>query len=188
MAEPALNFRNLDDFLAWERQQGERWEWYGGPPVAMTGTTLVHNIICGNLRNAIHPPMRSRGCRAFSESVKVISASTVLYPDVVASCAPVTEGEDIVRDPILVIEILSPSTSSYDRNAKRALYRLIPTLDHYLVVSQSQLRVEVDTKTEDGWATAHIIGHGATVALPRLGLEIAMATIYDDTGLTKDGV
>lgn len=187
MAEPAQTFRNLDDFLAWERQQPDRWEWYGGAPVAMTGTTLAHNLICGNLRAAIHQAIRPRGCRAYSESVKVIAAGTLLYPDIVSSCARPAEREDVVRDPILVVEVLSASSVSYDRNAKRALYRLIPTLDHYLVVSQSHYRVEVDTRTPDGWSTSHIIGIGATVPLPRLGFELSMATIYEDIDLAAEG-
>lgn len=186
MAEPALNFRNLDDFLAWERQQGERWEWYGGAPVAMTGTSSAHNLICSNLNSALRNVLRPRGCRSFAESMKVLVAGTLLYPDVVATCSKIADRDDVAREPIIVIEIISPSSSSYDRNAKRALYRLIPTLEHYLVVSQARAMVEVDTRDAEGWTTTHVIGLGATVALPRLGLELPMAMIYQDTELASE--
>lgn len=186
MAEPALTFRNLDDFLAWERAQTERWEWYGGAPVAMTGTTLAHNMICGNLRAALRQVLRPRGCRVFSESVKVVVAGTTLYPDLVATCAKTADSEDIAREPIIVAEVLSTSTASYDRHAKRALYRLIPTLDHYLVVSQNRAIVEVDSRTGDGWSTTHVIGASASVALSRLDAAIPMAAIYEDTDLTSE--
>jgi Uma2 family endonuclease len=183
MAEAALTFRNLDQFLAWERQQTERWEWYGGAPVAMTGTTVAHNLICGNLRDALRQALRPRGCRAFTESVKVIVAETLLYPDVVVTCGQIGDREDVARQPVLIAEVLSPSSSSYDRNAKRALYRLIPTLEHYMVVSQTRAFVEVDSRVEGGWASAHVIGAGAAVQLPRLDVSISMAAIYEDTEL-----
>jgi Uma2 family endonuclease len=186
MAEAALTFRNLEQFLAWERAQSERWEWYGGAPVAMTGTTVAHNLICGSLRDALRQALRPRGCRAFTESVKVVVAGTLLYPDVVVTCGQIGDREDIAREPILIAEVLSPSSSSYDRNAKRALYRLIPTLEHYLVVSQTRAMVEVDSRVDQGWSTAHVIGANAAVELPRLGVVIPMAAIYEDTELARD--
>jgi Uma2 family endonuclease len=187
MAEAALTFRNLDAFLAWERQQAERWEWYGGAPVAMTGAALMHNTICGNVRSLLAQVLRPRRCRAYSETAKVVAAGTLLYPDVVATCAPQVGEQDIVLDPLLIVEVLSPSSASYDRNAKRALYRLIPSLEHYLVVSQAQARVEVDSRIADGWETTYVIGGSATIALPRLGISIPMAAIYDDTEVVPDG-
>jgi Uma2 family endonuclease len=186
MAELAQTFHNVDDFLAWERQQAGRWEWYGGAPVAMTGASSAHNLICGSLYNTLRSTLRPRGCRAYSESMKVMVADTLLYPDVVVTCSRIVDSDDVAREPVIVIEVVSPSSSSYDRNAKRALYRLIPTLEHYLVVSQTRALVEVDTRAEDGWSTAHVIGLGATVALPRLGLELPMAVIYQDTDLASD--
>jgi Uma2 family endonuclease len=186
MAEAVHSFRNLDDFLAWERQQSERWEWYGGAPVAMTGGSSAHNLICGSLCSALRNALRPRGCRAYAESMKVMVADTLLYPDVVVTCSKIADSDDVAREPIIVIEIVSPSSSSYDRNAKRALYRLIPTLEHYLVVSQTRPLVEVDTRAEDGWSTAHVIGLGATIVLPRLGLDLPMATIYQDTDLASE--
>lgn len=188
MAEAAQTFRNLEDFLAWERQQPDRWEWYGGAPVAMTGASSAHNLICGSVYNALRNALRPRGCRAYLESMKVQVAGTLLYPDVVATCSRIADRDDIATEPVIVVEIVSPSSSSYDRNAKRALYRLIPTLQHYLVVSQTRAMVEVDTRTDDGWSTAHVIGLGATVELPGLGLDLPMAMIYQDTDLVADGV
>jgi Uma2 family endonuclease len=185
MAEAAQTFRNLDDFLAWERQQTGRWEWYGGAPVAMVGGSSAHNLICGSLRGALRAILRQRGCRVYAESMKVVVAETLLYPDVVATCSPIADRDDIARDPVLVAEVLSGSSSSYDRNAKRALYRLIPTLEHYLVISQSRALVEVDSRMEDGWSTAHVIGIGAAVELTRLGASVPMSVIYEDTELAS---
>lgn len=187
MAEPSLTFRNVNDFVAWERQQADRWEWYGGAPVAMTGASSAHNLICGNLCAALRDALRHRGCKAYSESMKVMIAGTLLYPDVVATCARIGDQDDVAREPIIVIEIVSPSSSSYDRNAKRALYRLIPTLEHYILVSQTRASIEVDTRTEDGWATAHVIGLGAGIALTRSSIEVSMADVYRDAELAAEG-
>lgn len=98
---------SLEEFLAWEREQPERYEYAGG--VMMTGGSAAHVTIALNLAIALRHALRGTGCRPFGSDMKVIANRTVRYPDISATCRPVDDRDYEISDPVLVIEVLSAS-------------------------------------------------------------------------------
>src|SRR5882672_12134276 len=105
---------SLREFLAWEREQPERYEFADGIVTMRAGQTLGHCTITTNLLVALRQRLRGSGCRVFVTSVKIIADETVRYPDVSVTCVAVNGKDDIVPDPVVVIEIVAPSTERID--------------------------------------------------------------------------
>lgn len=140
-------FVNPQDYLAWERQQETRHEWFDGEIFAMTGASREHNLMCVNIAASLHAQLRGQPCEVYTNDmrVKVRETGMYTYPDIVAACGQ-PEFEDAAVDtllnPVLIIEVLSDSTERYDRGAKFAHYRNLPSLEDYLLVAQTECRVE----------------------------------------------
>src|SRR5690606_1535067 len=172
----------VDSFLEWERQQDERYELLDGLTCAMTGGTLDHNTIVGNLRHSLRIALPA-GCRAFSENVKVIVDESVTYPDVLVTCAPVDLKSDHIDQPTLIVEVLSRSTHEIDRGRKWLAYQRIPSLQQYVLVSQDEARIESYRRAETGWAYTIVTGLDASVRLEPLTSATPLADIYADTSV-----
>lgn len=146
-----LQKMTLDQFLAWEEKQTERYEFYRGETFAMVGGAARHNRVIMNLGSRIAAHLDGTGCQAFTESMKVQIAEGVLYPDVVVTCGKAEAGDEkIIADPKLVIEVLSPSTRGYDQRDKFVLYRSLPSLREYALIDPTDRRVEVFTLVDAG--------------------------------------
>jgi Uma2 family endonuclease len=168
----------VDEFLAWEREQAEPYELVDGIVRMMTGGTLAHTIVKGNLfaamRTRVRPP-----CRVLVDGAKVVTATACLYPDVVVTCAPVTMTDDTVREPRLIAEVLSRTTAGHDRGAKWLAYREIEGLAHYLLVWQDVRRVELfSRKAGGGWDLA-IVEPPARLRLEALGADLDIDPFYE---------
>jgi Uma2 family endonuclease len=133
--------RTIEEFLAWEREQEERYEYVGGVIRMMVGGTLDHNTIAGNVFSGLRSQLRSGPCRAFMEGVKVVLASATMYPDVVVTRTPGSGQSDVVPEPEIVFEVLSRSTQTFDRGPKLDAYQQIASLKQYVLVSQDEIRV-----------------------------------------------
>jgi Uma2 family endonuclease len=140
-------------FLAWEAEQPDRHEFYRGEVFGMVGGSARHNQVIFNLRARLTEHLEGSGCMVFSESMKVrLADDAVLYPDLVVTCGKADAGdEQVVTDPRLVIEVLSPSTKGYDQRSRFALYRTLPSLREYALVDPSTREMEVFTLTDRGW-------------------------------------
>ncbi len=112
----------LEQFLAWEERQELRYEFDGFQPVAMNGVRVEHAAIEMNLTLALGNRLRGRPCRAFGSNLKIEVAGRIRYPDAFVVCTPVPRGTYIIRDPVAIFEILSPSTSHTDLVLKTAEY------------------------------------------------------------------
>jgi Uma2 family endonuclease len=112
----------IDEFLAWERRQDLRYEFDGVQIVAVTGGSLNHSAIATNIVAALERRLRPP-CRAYRGDVKVLTADTIRYSDAVVTCSPVDGRSDLVPNPVVVFEVLSPSTASVDRIVKNEEYR-----------------------------------------------------------------
>ena len=146
-----LQRMSLADFLAWEALQAERHEFHRGESFAMVGGTARHNRVILNLAGRIGDHLDGTPCQVFAETMKVQTADGVLYPGVMVTCGKAEAGDEhIVTDPKLVIEVLSPSTSGYDRRDKFILYRSLSTLLEYVLVDPAKRHVEVFTRAEAG--------------------------------------
>ena len=174
----------LEDFLAWEAEQSERWEFFNGDAFMMAGGSDVHNAISLNTAFALRQPLRGTRCNVFMSDVRLGLAESddLFYPDVFVTCSDADRARRQVKeDPVLVAEVLSPSTEAYDRGDKFAAYRRCAGLKTVLFLSQDRAHVECFTRGEDGrWVLSEASGETARLALPAFDFELALADLYRD--------
>ena len=176
----------IEDFLAWERAQEERYEFVDGIVVMMVGGTIAHATIKGNIHAALHRRLARSGCRVFVEGPKVVTRSSVTYPDVVVTCAKdLAAKDDTVPEPVLIVEVLQHSTESVDRGRKWQGYQEITSLRHFVLVSQDEPRVEVYDRTDSGWGYSVLTRLGDVVALPELGASLPLRAVYRDVAVGR---
>jgi len=188
--KPILTF---DDWLANERAAIEqRSEYLDGEVFAMTGAREQHNLIVTNLIGELHPQMKGRPCRIYANDMKVRirTANAGTYPDLVALCGEhefLDDRRDLLLNPTLIIEVLSNSTEAYDRGGKFAIYRQIPSLKEYLLVSQYRVAVEHFSRgADDRWSFRDFTARDATVTLESVGCTLRLAEVYDKVDLEPD--
>lgn len=182
MPSVAEKLMSIDEFLVWEREQPERYEFDGMAAHMMTGGSLDHSTIASKLWTALDSKLRGTGCRPFRGDAKVIANGNVRYPDLSVTCSAIIGSDDIVPDPIIVIEILSPSTEREDRGPKKFDYFAAPSVRHYAIVEQDERRIDLYTRTGNVWIDEIITGD-AVLTLPAIGVEIPLDAIYEDTEL-----
>ncbi len=168
---------SLDEFLAWERKQELRYEFDGFQPVAMTGGTVEHSEIATNVVEAFRRRLQGKPCRAFRSDLKIIVAGRVRYPDATITCTPVPRGTDIVPNPVVVFEVLSPSTASVDRIAKNEEYRQTPSIQHYVMLEQASQAATVFSRRGEDWVGRVLTGD-ATLSFPEIGIELPLGEAY----------
>jgi Uma2 family endonuclease len=182
MVSAAEKLMSLEEFLAWEREQPERYEHAGGVVTMMTGGSFDHSTIASNLWMALRDKLRASGCRAFRGDAKVIAHNAVRYPDLSVTCSPIDGHDDVVPDPVLIIEIISPSTGREDRGRKKFDYFATPSIRQYAIIEQDERWIDLYTRTEAGWIDEIITGD-AVLNLSSVGVEISLDAIYEDTEL-----
>jgi Uma2 family endonuclease len=173
---------SLDEFLVWERERPEAYEFDGFAVRMMTGGSLDHSTIASKLWAALDTKLRGSGCRPFRGDAKVLANQGVRYPDVSVTCSPSSGQDDLVPDPVVVIEILSPSTEREDRGRKKFDYFATPSIRQYAIVEQDERRVELYTRSGAAWIDEIITGE-QPLNLSSIGVEISLDTIYEDTEL-----
>jgi Uma2 family endonuclease len=182
MSSIAEKLMSLEEFLAWEREQPERHEYAGGVIRMMTGGSLDHSTIASNLWTSLRDRLRGSGCRAFRGDAKVIANNSVRYPDLSVTCVSVRGNDDIVLEPVLVIEIVSPSTEREDRGRKKFDYFATPSVQQYALIEQDERRVDLYTRAGREW-TNEIIAGDAVLKLSSISVEVSLGAIYEDTEL-----
>jgi Uma2 family endonuclease len=182
MPNTAESLMSLDEFLAWEREEPERYEYAGGMVTMMTGGSAAHVTIALNVAMALRHALRGTGCRSFGSDMKVIANDTVRYPDVSVTCHPVGDRDDNISHPVLVIKVISPSTEREDRGRKKFDYFATPSIEQYAIVEQDARRVDLYTRSGDRW-TDEIVEGDAVLKLSSIGVDISLDTVYEDTEL-----
>ena len=173
----------LAEFLDWEERQELRWEFDGFQPVAMSGGTVAHARIQANLALALGTRLRGKPCKFFGSDLKIEVAGRIRYPDGFVVCSPVANTHTIIGDPVIIFEILSPSTSSTDRILKNREYAATPSVQRYVILEQDRIAATVFTRVADDWV-GHVLLEDAILAMPEIGLEIPLAEFYE--GLVFD--
>lgn len=180
---PPVSVAEFDRFL--DTQRGEtRHELIGGEIVAMTNPTITHEDIVGNIGRPLGTLMRGRGCRVSQGGVHVQSRVDGLgankpRPDLMAYCGPVDPRQNFVTNPLVIVEVLSPSNMDDDRGIKLRFYKTaLPMLQHIALVYQDQMRVEHFWRTGAGWETEALVAPGAVLRFEAIGFEIGLADIY----------
>nr|WP_297088341.1 Uma2 family endonuclease [Thermoleptolyngbya sp. C42_A2020_037] len=158
-----------------------RHEYRRGQVYARVGAKKSHVILASNLTTLLNVHLQDSPCLVMSSDMKVRleSANCYYYPDVVVTCdeRDLSTTEDFIRFPTLVIEILSDSTAAFDRGDQFADYQTVPTLREYVLVNQSEMALECYRLTAEGWVGQRY-GVGDTVRFESVGLECAIATLY----------
>jgi Uma2 family endonuclease len=172
----------VEDFLAFEAEEPERYEFVDGIVRMMTGASAAHSRIKGNVLTALDVALRDGPCSAYVDDLKVVTATAVMYPDVLVVCRPIAPDDDRVPDPTVVVEVLSPTTERHDRIAKWREYQRIDSLQNFVLVEQAERRVEVYSRTETGWALASIEPPDDTVTLEAIRASLSLEAIYRDSG------
>ncbi len=171
-------------YLEWEEKQPLRHEFVRGEVFAMVGEIDHHNTVAGNLYIALRHGLNGTPCRVFAAGVKlrVEEADAYFYPDLMVTCSAADSAQRrFKREPRLVIEVLSPSTASYDRGDKFADYRLLPSLAEYLLVDIRKRRCDLYRKRADeGLWVLHPVATEQTLHLASVGLDITPAELWAD--------
>ncbi len=185
MALPkALGRMTPAEYLAWERLQEGRHEFFDGVVIAMSGASLNHGRVCGNAFAALHNALKGGRCEAFinDQRVAVEAANSYFYPDLFVVCGGLqlqSGTHDTVVNPILVVEVLSPSTESRDRVRKFEAYRSVPSLHEYLLIAQDRPSVERYLRSEAGsWIFDQTVGLDRDLRMESLDLTLSMADLY----------
>jgi Uma2 family endonuclease len=186
---------SLNEYLQLEEKSEVRHEFYQGEIYAMAGGTVNHNRLTRRVASLLENQPALNRCGVFSENMKVDvpsgAAETYMpYPDVVVTCHPFDLRGDnlIIRQPRLLIEVLSKSTANHDRGFKWLKYRKIPSLWYYMLVDQYSTTVELFSRIEDTneWINTVYEELADTIVLPRLSVEINVGAIYDGISLIAD--
>lgn len=177
------------EYLAWEAQQEDRHEYIDGKILAMTGGSIPHAKIYLNFYRSLYPHLRQRGCEAYVSDVKVQTHENrrYFYPDIVITCnSEDLKSRQFVENPTVIIEVLSPSTASYDRSEKLKYYRQIASLQEYVLVDSESMSVEVYRRGEGRMWLYSAYGEGEMIALDSLEFECAIEVLYESVALEPD--
>lgn len=174
-----------EEYLEMERAAPYKSEYYAGEIFAMAGASPMHNLIVMNVGAGLVPRLRGTPCATLASDMKVECGPSGLfsYPDVSVVCGEMRfhdDAEDMLTNPILLVEVLSPTTEAHDRGAKFAQYRRLESLREYVLVSQTEARVEVFTRGPEGrWTFVEAIGMDAECPLSSLGIALPLAEVYE---------
>lgn len=179
MGEP-LDKQSVAEYLAWESEQVDRNEFWRGEVFAMVGAKRGHGRVIANLMRHLGNHLDDTPCQAFSENMKVqVGEEAVLYPDVFVTCEPeFSANQTVFASPVLLIEVLSPSTQGYDRSKKFAMYRKLASLREYALIDPDTRRVEVFRPAEDAHWKLFDMSDDETVVLESVGCRIASSALF----------
>lgn len=178
---PPVTIAEFDAFL--ERQLDQRpWELVAGRIVGMTNPNTVHEQIVSNIGLRLKQAADERGCQAFFGGMRVQrsdnqGAIDKPRPDLLVRCGTLTR-QNFVSDPLVIVEVLSPSTMDLDRGDKLRFYKRLPTLVHIGLVYQDQMRIEHYRRIDEGWAMEALTGASHALALEAIGCAIQLDEAY----------
>ena len=179
---------NEEGYLALERAAEFKSEFYDGRMVAMAGAREPHNLVAFNASVAIGRRLTG-SCRGYTSDMKVrVPAGFNFYPDVSVACAEPQfhdSGNDILLNPILIVEVLSPSTEAVDRGRKFELYRTIPSLRAYLLIAQDRVQVDLYLRQDDNrWVLTSVSALDDTLDLTNpIGCQFPLSELYRNVTL-----
>lgn len=174
-----------EEYLALERKADYKSEYVNGEIFAMSGASEQHNLIVLNVAVALHTQFRNRPCKVYANDMRVKVSPTGLYtyPDVVALCGEPQfddDQKDTLLNPVVIIEVLSPSTEAYDRGGKFGHYRKLAALQEYVLLSQDKPHIEHYMRQPDNhWLLSEASTLQDTMRLPSIHCTLALAEVYD---------
>jgi Uma2 family endonuclease len=185
MTLQASPFMTVEEYLAFERDHEVKHEYIAGHVHAMSGASAAHNIIAANTLVALHNHVRQRNCIVFPSDMRlgIPDQDIYVYPDIMVVCGDVQFGDneqDTILNPVIIIEVLSPSTEQYDRGTKAQYYRSIPSLQEYLLIAQEERCLEHFVRySEHQWLLSEITDDQGSVYLTSIDYTIQLDEVYE---------
>ena len=180
---PAQTYLTPEEYLAWERKQPFKNEYHNGQIVAMSGASRWHNRITLDTSTDLNNQLMNSDCEVFSGDMRVRTSPTVsyLYPDVIVVCGEARFEDDTfdtLLNPIVVIEVLSPSTAAYDRGEKFESYKQLASLQEYILISQDRVRVESYHRQGTQWLHNTLQHLEDVLPVASIECEVPLRAIY----------
>lgn len=183
----------LEEYLALERESDTRYEFWRGEIFAMSGGTLHHDRIMGNVFDLLRAQLRGQGCEVFTNNmqIKVPAAPPYRYADGSVVCGKIEverfNSNDLLLNPVLLWEVLSPSTEAYDRGDKFTYYKSIPSFREYVLIAQHRPHMTHYVKQHDGsWTYEEVNTLSDTLSLPAIGCTLALNEVYRDVAFGRE--
>jgi Uma2 family endonuclease len=172
-----------EEYLRLDRAAETKSEFVDGEIFAMSGGSFPHSILAVKWMGELLSKLRGRNCVVFNsdERVRTPGSGSYVYPDVSVVCGKPQShraSDDILTNPVVVIEVLSPSTEDYDRGKKFALYREIASLQDYLLVHSDEVHVESFTRQPEGWLLREYRGAEAAVPIASIDCAVLLGDVY----------
>jgi Uma2 family endonuclease len=188
MAESAANRMTLDEFLAWDDGTDTRYELWGGIVTARTPPMPLHGRLASRLIIRLGAALSGRApCEIYTEAgiARPDRNDTFYVADIAISCETLSPDDRLLRAPLLIVKVLSPSTSISDRQIKLADYRSIPSVQEILLIDSQSIFAEVHHREGDRWVVELVRGPDATLALNSVPLAISMSELYEGIPLPE---
>ena len=185
----------LEEYLALERVSEVKYEYWDGEIFSMSGGTLAHDQIMGNSFSLLNAKLLGKDCSVFTNNmqIKVPAAPPYRYGDGSVVCGSVEierfNGADLLVNPVLIIEVLSPSTEAYDRGDKFTYYKSIPSFREYLLIAQHRPHITHYVKSETGkWDYEETNDLGGSIYLSTIDCTLALNEVYREVTFNQSPV
>ena len=179
----AQTYFTPEEYIALERKARFKSEYFNGHIIAMSGASRQHSLIVTNISGELHFQFKGRGCEVYTNDMRVRPnpRESYFYPDVVVVCGgPEFEDDafDTLLNPIVIVEVLSPSTEVYDRGEKFTRYKQLASFQEYVLVAQDKVWVEHHRRHGPQWVRNHYRTLEDVLPLPAIGCELPLRDIY----------
>lgn len=183
--EVARHYYSLDEYFALEEASDARFEYWDGDIVCMSGGTRAHGRISSNIHVALALGVRGTSCEAFTGDTAIWTPAIppYRYPDASVGCGELefkrVRSLDALVNPVLIVEVLSPSTEAADKDAKFTTYQTIPSFREYVLISQEGLRLIHYVREQKGsWIRREVTGLQSSITLETINVTLPMQDIY----------
>jgi Uma2 family endonuclease len=188
MPELAYKTMTLEEFLRWDDGTDTHYELIGGFPVAMAPPAAAHRILAVRLVSRIDIALAARRpCNAQVEAgvIRTDRADTYFEADIAATCERHEFGQQALKEPFLIVEILSPGTERHDRRVKLPVYRQIETVQEILLIDSDGFYAELHRRAGTQWITEILRGPDAVLSLTSAGMEVRLSELYEGIEVAK---
>ncbi|MDD2863418.1 MAG: Uma2 family endonuclease [Methylococcales bacterium] len=169
-----FNYFSEAEYLEFEENSLTKHEYFEGEVFAMSGGSMNHQLLTGNVFGEIRNHLKGSPCLTFSSDMKVRAddGNKYFYPDVVVACEKENREQYFLNSPRLIVEVLSKSTRKFDQDLKRQIYQTIPTLDEYILIEQDRVEITVFRKSDEWRPTYYYIDDEITFTSIDLTLPV----------------
>jgi Uma2 family endonuclease len=185
MSTQPVPYLTPEQYLEIERAAQFRSEYLRGEMFAMSGASHNHARIIISTARRLAAQLEGRPCEPAANDLRLWSEREQMftYPDIVVTCGStryLDKRHDTIVDATLIVEVLSPSTRSYDRGDKFLFYRSLPSFSEYLLLSQDAIRAEHHVRQPDGsWLFREFTSPDTEIALTSIGCRLPLGALYE---------